>query len=62
VVLRLLVDEAGKVVEVRQLSAKVGMGIDRAAAEAARKTTWKPATSDGVPIETWTILRIDFAP
>jgi TonB family protein len=62
VVLRLLIDEQGTVAEIQQSGTKAGMGLDRAAFEAAEKTTWQPAMVDDVPVKMWVDLRIEFKP
>ena len=62
VVLRLLVDDQGNVAEIEQSGAKAGMGFDRAAFEAAERTTWQPALVGDVPVKMWVDLRIEFKP
>ena len=60
--LRVLVDENGKVVEVERRGKKAGMGFDEAAIDAARKTTWQPASKNGVAVKMWVDLKIQFRP
>jgi TonB family protein len=62
VLLRVLVDERGRVTQVEQISKKVGFGIDSAAASAAKQAQYNPGTSDGKPQEMWTVLRFTFEP
>ena len=62
VVLRLLIDEEGKVAEIQQSGPKAGMGFDRAAVTAAEKTTWQPAMVGEVPVKMWVDLRMEFKP
>lgn len=57
---RILVDEQGRPSEIEQLGKKVGLGFDAAALQAARTTRWNPAERDGVPVEMWVELAIDF--
>jgi TonB family protein len=61
VVLAVLVDENGKVVDVRlveQVAQRVG--INEAAVAAARTARYEPATKGGVPVKMWMSLRIPF--
>ena len=60
--LRVLVDEKGRPSQVEQVSDKVGLGFDSAAARAAQTTRWTPPTKDGVPVKMWVELSIDFRP
>jgi len=62
VVLRILIDETGRVAEVQQLGDKVGFGFDDAARLAAERTRWSPATKDGVRVKMWIDLTISFRP
>ena len=56
---QVLVDEAGRVVEARvPRPDNSGFGFDEAAREAARRTTFLPATRDGVAGKMWT--EVDF--
>jgi TonB family protein len=57
-----LVDETGNVIQVRQVSEKAGRGLDRVAMDAARRTTWRPATKDGVRVKMWVEITISFRP
>lgn len=62
VLLRVLVDERGRVVEVERLGKRVGSGLDEAAIDAAHKARYRPGTEDGVAKAMWTTLRIEFRP
>lgn len=62
IMLRVLVDENGKVVQTEQIGKKVGLGLDEAAATAARQSTFRPATKNGVRVKMWHSLRYDFQP
>jgi TonB family protein len=54
-----LVDENGDVIDTR-LGAKSGYGFDEAAERAARRTSFYPATKNGVRVKMWTTLKISF--
>jgi protein TonB len=61
VVVSLLVDETGKVIDTRLVRrAARDVGLEEAALEAARKASYRPATKDGVRVKMWTTLRIPF--
>ena len=62
VIVRVLVDETGKVIKAETLGKKVGLGIDEAALDAARDSRFRAATKDGVPVKMWHSLRFDFRP
>jgi serine/threonine-protein kinase len=62
VAVSVLVDENGRVQDARLKSAKSGYGFDEAAIEAARRSTFKPATKNGVPVKMWYDLNINFKP
>jgi len=62
VLLRVLVDETGRVSDVERIGKRVGSGFDEAAAEAARQARYRPGTEDGRPKSMWTTLRIEFRP
>jgi periplasmic protein TonB len=55
-----LVDENGKVVDVKETSSKAGFGLDEAAADYARECTWRPATKEGVRVRMWYDLKVAF--
>ena len=60
VVVRVLVDESGQVVEAEIEGRKAGLGFDEEALQAARSSTFQPATKFDVPVKMWTTLRFDF--
>ncbi len=61
VVVSVLVDENGRVVETRIVEPiKENVGINEAAVAAARGAQYKPATKSGVRVKMWTRLRIPF--
>ncbi len=60
VVLSVLVDEQGHVVDLRVQEPSPSLGFNEAAVQAARGAVFKPATKDGVPVKMWARLRIPF--
>ncbi|MCH9651111.1 MAG: TonB family protein [Deltaproteobacteria bacterium] len=62
IMLRVLVDENGKVVQTEQIGKRAGLGLDEAAATAAKQSTFRPATKNGVRVKMWHSLRYDFQP
>jgi TonB family protein len=58
--LKVLVDEHGNVIQSEPSGGKVGFGFDEAAMEAARRSTFHPATKDGVRVKMWTMMRVTF--
>jgi TonB family protein len=59
--INVLIDKDGKVRDVRIVkSSDSNAGFEEAAIEAAYKTTWKPAISNGQPVAVWTTYRIIF--
>jgi TonB family protein len=60
VVVRVLVDESGQVVEAEIEGRKAGLGFDEEALQAARSSTFQPAKKFDVPVKMWTTLRFDF--
>jgi len=61
VLLSVLVDENGKVLDVRFIErVRQAVGINEAAVEAARSARYQPATKDGVRVKMWTHLRLPF--
>ena len=59
--LKVLIDTNGVVTnsEIVRDSGK-NAGFEEASLDAALKTTWKPAMSDGEPIEVWVTYKIEF--
>lgn len=60
--IKVLVDERGRVMEAQMTGTPSGFGFDEAALDAARRTTFQPATKDGVRVRMWTTLRVNFKP
>jgi protein TonB len=60
VTVSVLVDENGRAIEVRQVGAKAGFGMDEAAADYARGCAWAPATKEGVKVRMWYDLKVAF--
>jgi protein TonB len=61
VLLSVLVDENGNVINVRILDrVPQNVGINEAAVAAARRAKYQPATKDGVRVKMWTNLRLPF--
>ncbi|KAB2957273.1 MAG: TonB family protein [Thermoanaerobaculia bacterium] len=61
VVLSLLVDERGRVLEVKiERGVQRDVGLNEAAATAARSAKFRPATKDGVAVKIWYQLTIPF--
>lgn len=57
---RVLVDETGKVTEAELSGEKAGFGFDEAALDAAGRSTFQPATKEGVRVKMWTQINFDF--
>ncbi|HEY6322358.1 MAG TPA: TonB family protein [Thermoanaerobaculia bacterium] len=61
VLLAVLVDEHGRVAEVRVKEGdSSGLGFDEAAVAAAWRARFLPATRNGAPVRSWSELMIDF--
>ena len=61
VLLSVLVDENGNVIDVRVLErVPQNVGINEAAVAAARGAKYQPATKDGVRVRMWTNLKLPF--
>ncbi|HVS03966.1 MAG TPA: TonB family protein, partial [Thermoanaerobaculia bacterium] len=61
VVVGVLVNENGSVVETRLVrGVPSSAGLNEAALAAARTATYRPATKDGVRVKTWTNITIPF--
>ncbi len=60
VLLRVLIDENGKVIKAELAGKQAGFGFDDEAMSAARKSTYQPATKDGVPVKFWHHLAVEF--
>jgi protein TonB len=61
VVISLLVDETGNVIETRLIDGvPQRVGINESALEAAKNARYEPATKEGVRVKVWTTLRLPF--
>ncbi len=61
VIMSLLVDEKGQVLDVRLESGVTqNVGINEAALAAARSSKFRPATKDGVRVKMWYQLKVPF--
>jgi TonB family protein len=61
VVISVLVDETGNVIETRLIDGvPQRVGINESALEAAKNARYEPATKDGVRVKVWTTLRLPF--
>ena len=60
VLLKVLIDENGKVVKAEVSGEEQGFGFDDEAKSAARKSKYQPATKDGVPVKFWHTLVVEF--
>lgn len=58
--LRLLIDENGEVLKVEPAGEPQNFGFDTEAIQAAKRSTWNPATKNGVPVKVWVPLSIRF--
>jgi len=57
---QVLVDEHGRVIDAMISGNKARYGFDEAAVAAARKSVFRPANKDGVPVKMWTTIRFRF--
>ncbi len=60
VFVRVLIDENGKVIKAETTGKKIGYGFEDEALSAARKSIYKPATKDGVPVKFWHTIVMQF--
>lgn len=60
VVVRVLVDENGKVLKTELAGKPQKFGFDSEALQAAKRSQWRPATKNGVPVKMWHTLSINF--
>ncbi|MEM7351238.1 MAG: TonB family protein [Acidobacteriota bacterium] len=60
VMIRVLIDENGKVVKAELAGKEAGYGFDDEALSSARKSTYTPAKKNGVPVKFWHSLVVDF--
>lgn len=57
---RVLVDETGKVIEAEVEGRRAGLGFDEEALQAARASSFEPATKFEVPVKMWSTMRFVF--
>lgn len=57
---KLLIDENGKVLKAELASEPQKFGFDSEALKAAKRSQWKPATKNGVPVKMWKTLTVEF--
>ena len=63
VILLVLVDENGGVSEVKlQQGVASKLGVNEAVVEGVRKSKFKPATKNGVPVKMWRTVVVDVQP
>jgi TonB family protein len=60
VLIKVLIDENGRVIKAELVGDKQGYGFDNEALNAARRSTYKPATKDGIPVKIWHTLAVEF--
>ena len=60
IVVKVLVDESGRVIDAQVAGAKVGFGLDEAAVDYARSCGYSAATKNGVNVRMWTDLKVAF--
>ena len=60
VLVKVLVDENGRVVDAQINGAKVGYGLDEAAVDYARSCGYAAPTKNGVSVRMWTDLKVAF--
>jgi serine/threonine-protein kinase len=61
VVVKVLVDETGRIADVQNSGASAGFGMDEAAIEYARSCSFSNATKNGVPVKMWLDLKVSFS-
>jgi protein TonB len=61
VVVKVLVDENGRVIETRNTGAQVGFGMDEAAVDYARSCTYSAAVKNGTEVKMWLDLKVSFS-
>ena len=60
VTLSALVSETGQVLETRIVSGVKGSGLNEAAEQSIRRSTFAPGMKDGVRVKSWATVRVDF--
>jgi TonB family protein len=62
VVVRVLVDEKGRVQQAERVGDPVGLGFDDAAIDVARRSLYVPAVKEGIRVKFWTTMKVTFVP
>ena len=60
VLIKVLIDENGKVLKAELAGKEQGFGFDDEALASARKSVYQPAKKDGVPVKFWQTLAVEF--
>ena len=61
IICSVLVNEKGQVAEVKVLrGSNRGAGLNEAAEQMMRRSTFSPGTKDGVRVKSWTTVPVDF--
>ncbi|MEM1176975.1 MAG: energy transducer TonB, partial [Acidobacteriota bacterium] len=60
VLVKVLIDENGKVLKAELAGKPQKFGFDTEALSAAKRSQWRAATKDGVPVKIWHTLTIEF--
>lgn len=60
VLVKVLIDENGKVIKAELAGKSAGYGFDDEALASARKSTYEPATKNGVSVKYWHTLAVEF--
>ena len=60
VVLRVMIDEAGRVTDVEQVEGIPSSRLNAAAVRAVKGWRYRPAIKNGVPVKVWTTVSLDF--
>ena len=55
-----LVSETGQVLETRIIIGVKGSGLNEAAEQSIRRSTFAPGMKDGVRVKSWATVRVDF--
>ena len=60
VLIKVLIDENGKVTKAELVGERQGYGFDTEALNSAKRSVYKAATKDGVPVKIWQTLAVEF--
>lgn len=61
VIVKVLVDENGRVIDTQRSGAEAGFGMDEAAQDYARSSSFSAPTKNGVPVKMWIDLKVSFS-